>query len=326
MKQAFLEILRCPECSSQLSLQDFSKDNEEIENGMLVCRNPEHTYPVINHIPRFVPKENYSANFGFQWNLFKKTQLDSHSGLPISRDRFLNYSGWSPEELKGKLVLDMGCGAGRFAEIALSYGARVVAVDYSNAVESCRQNLAHCPHLEVTQADIYHLPFEHRVFDYVYCFGVLQHTPCPKKAFMILPDQLKPKGKLAVDIYPKLLGNIFWPKYWLRPLTRRIPNKYLFPAVQRMVRMLLPISLYIGRIPLIGQKLKYAIPVANYDKVYPLSKQQLEEWSVLDTFDMLSPAYDRPQNPKTLRSWFKEACMNDAVVFKSGFLVGRGVK
>ncbi|MCK5171888.1 MAG: class I SAM-dependent methyltransferase, partial [Planctomycetes bacterium] len=113
MKQAFLEILRCPECSSQLSLQDFSKDNEEIENGMLVCRNPEHTYPVINHIPRFVPKENYSANFGFQWNLFKKTQLDSHSGLPISRDRFLNYSGWSPEELKGKLVLDMGCGAGR---------------------------------------------------------------------------------------------------------------------------------------------------------------------------------------------------------------------
>ena len=40
-------------------------------------------YPIINHIPRFVPAGGYADDFGAQWNRFPRTQLDSHSGLPI---------------------------------------------------------------------------------------------------------------------------------------------------------------------------------------------------------------------------------------------------
>ena len=75
-----------------------------------------------------------------QWNYFSKTQLDSHSGFPISSDRFWKATGWKPEHLKDQWVLDIGCGSGRFAEIALKAGAKLVALDYSNAVESNYKN------------------------------------------------------------------------------------------------------------------------------------------------------------------------------------------
>ena len=38
-------------------------------------------------------------------------------------------------------ILDIGCGAGRFAQIALDSGANVVALDYSNSVDACYTNL-----------------------------------------------------------------------------------------------------------------------------------------------------------------------------------------
>lgn len=326
IKQELLEIVRCPDCQEKLLLEDDVETLGQEENSILVCQKCQHRYPVKKNIPRFVSNEHDLDSFGFQWNLFRKTQLDSHSRLPISKNRFFAHSGWKPEELEGKLVLDVGCGAGRFTEIALSCEAIVVAVDYSNSVEACWENMPYHPNLEVIQADIYHLPFAPETFDFVYCFGVLQHTPNPKEAFKILPVQLKPMGKLAVDIYPKLFRNLIWPKYWVRLITKRLSPGRLFPIVQCLVNLLLPISLLMGRIPLIGRKLKYIIPVVNYEGVYPLSQHQLREWSILDTFDMLSPKHDHPQTLKSLNRWFKDAGMKEIEVFRRGVLVGRGIK
>jgi SAM-dependent methyltransferase len=169
-----------------LQIQDEIIKETEIERGCLSCVVCQKLYPIINNVPRFVPKENYASTFGFQWNIFRKAQLDSYSGVPISRNRFLQFSGWSPDDLDGKRVLDLGCGSGRFAEIALSFGADVVAVDYSSAVDACWANFAFHPNLNVVQGDIFELPFAPGSFDFVYCFGVLQHTPCPEQAFASL--------------------------------------------------------------------------------------------------------------------------------------------
>ena len=64
--------------------------------------------------------------------------------------------------MNGSWVLDAGCGAGRFAEIALSSGANVVALDYSSAVNACYLNLKEHSNLHVVQGDIYALPFAAR--------------------------------------------------------------------------------------------------------------------------------------------------------------------
>jgi hypothetical protein len=96
--------------------------------------------------------------------------------------------------------------------------------------------------------------------------------------------------------------------------------------VEKWVPVLLPISIFIGRIPFVGRKLRYLIPVANYDGIFPLTNNQILEWAILDTFDMLSPVYDQPQSAATLYSWLKEAGMVDIKVFHPAHLVGQGRK
>jgi SAM-dependent methyltransferase len=326
MKRELLALLACPECGENLGLTHTTEVDGEIQSGRLICQDCSRQFPIVNAIPRFVSDENYAGGFGLQWNRYRRTQLDSYSGLPISRERFFRQSGWKPEDLHGRRVLDVGCGAGRFAEIVLTCGADLVALDYSSAVDACWQNHFRQPGLNVVQGDIYHLPFKPGRFDFVYCFGVLQHTPDVRQAFMALPLQLRAGGQLAVDVYPVLPLNFLWPKYWLRPLTRRIPPVRLFAWVRTWVEVLLPLSRLIGRLPGIGRKLRYLIPVANYEGVYSLSEAQLREWAVLDTFDMFAPAYDQPQSAPTLRAWFQAARLQSIEVFRSGFLVGRGVK
>jgi hypothetical protein len=114
------------------------------------------------------------------------------------------------------------------------------------------------------------------------------------------------------------------PKYWLRPITKRIPKDKLFKSLEVIVPILLPISIFISKIPLIGKVLKRAIPVANLADEIPLNMQQLKEWALLDTFDWLSPEYDNPQNGKTVYEWLSRAHFKNIKVLKAGHLVGRG--
>jgi SAM-dependent methyltransferase len=298
----------------------------EIESGELGCAKCGRAYPILRFIPRFVPIESYGASFGFQWNEFRKTQLDSHTGLPLSRERLEFSTGWSLPALTGRKVLDVGCGAGRFAAVVLATGADLVALDYSSAVDACRANLGAHARLNVVQGDIYHLPFRPASFDDVYCLGVLQHTPDVERSFSSLPRQVRPGGRLAVDVYPALALNFLWPKYWLRPITKRLPQPTLFRLVRLMVRCLLPLSLWVGRLPVVGRKLRYAIPVANHEPDFPLSPQQVREWAVLNTYDMLAPAHDHPQSASTVERWFREAGLTNVEVFRRGHLVGRGTR
>jgi uncharacterized protein YbaR (Trm112 family) len=324
MRRDLMDVLACPGCGHSLSLKIDQETQEEIESGSLVCGSCEATYPIVQFVPRFVPVDNYSSSFGFQWNRFRATQLDSTTGQPITERRFFDPAGWNAGEMNGRWTLDLGCGAGRFAEVTLKTGARLVAVDYSAAVDACRQNLGPHPRLDVVQADVYHLPFRRATFEFVYCFGVLQHTPDVHRAFAALVEQMAAEGRIAVDLYPHLAANLLWPKYWLRPFTKRMSADRLLALVSRSVNLLWPVSLALGRVPRIGRRLRHALPIANYEGLLPLNARQLKEWAVLDTFDMLAPAHDHPQTAATLEAWFREAQLANIEVFRRGLVVGRG--
>ena len=91
------------------------------------------------------------------------------------------------------------------------------------------------------------------------------------------------------------------PKYWLRPITKHIPKPCLFSVLEKLVPFQLPISNAFTSVPFLGSLIRRIVPVANYKGILPLSNQQLLVWALLDTFDWLSPAYENPQSPRTVR-------------------------
>lgn len=324
-------MLSCPRCNGSIALLSvIEKTDNEVRAGLLGCQSCGSQFPVQDSIPRFVPAANYAQSFGFQWNRHARTQLDRCSGIPMSRNRFFQVTAW-PKCLEGKKILEAGCGAGRFTQIALETGAEVLSFDYSNAVDANRVNNGPHEKLHLFQADIFQMPFRKGSFDYVFCFGVLQHTPDPGKAFMSLIPFLKRGGRIAVDIYDFTFRAFFNPKYWLRPLTRRMEPEKLYRLVETVTPRLFPVKMWVTEHIPLGKYPAFFIPVAYHKGFIPeadlMSYTQLLEWSILDTFDKFAPRYDKPQRISTVRKWFANAGLKDVTVsYGTNGIIGRGVR
>lgn len=272
-------------------------------------------YPVVHGIPRFATT-GYTESFGEQWTLYRRVQLDSVTGKPHSRKRLAAGTGWA--DLTGERVLEVGCGAGRFTEVLLDFGAEVWAVDASTAVDACLANIGENARLALVQADLFALPFRSGDFDRVFCYGVLQHTPDPRAAFLALVDKVKPGGLLAVDVYRKHKHRWSYAKDLWRPLTTRIPREALRRIVEWYVPKWLPVDTRLSRVPKVGRFLVAVVPCANYTGALDLTPEQLRAWAILDTFDALSPRYDLPQTLETVRDWCAEAGFVDVDVRYGG--------
>lgn len=315
MRKDHVIYLACPVCQGEFKVADIRAEHDQrIEEGTLLCTSCGKGYPIVRHIPRFVPMANYASGFGLQWTIHAKTQYDSYTGFNISERRLFAETGW-PRDLSGEIILEAGSGAGRFTEQAVKTRALVISMDYSYAVDANYQSNGHYDNLLIVQGDIYHMPFRENFFDRTVCIGVLQHTPDVKAAFMTLTHCLKPGGQLVVDVYPVETGlrgtikQLLKTKYWVRPLTRELPPEKLYPWCKRYVSAMWPLARWINRVPRIGRYINWALLIADYRGRYPLSESLLKEWAILDTFDMLAPAYDNPQSVETVRRWFEEAGM-----------------
>lgn len=269
----------CPEDGSTLQLE-----------GDRLMSRAGRSYPIVNSIPRFVSSEMYVANFGAQWKKHRLTQLDSYTGLPISRDRVrrcLGEDAWS--SLAGSDVIECGCGAGRFTEVLLAEGANVTSIDLSTAVEVNQENFPVGDRHRIAQADILRLPFAPQQFDLVFCLGVIQHTPDPEQTIAALYSQVKPGGWLVIDHYTHEVGR--WTS--LRPLYRawlkRQPPKRASELVDAAVDFFLPLHKRFKASPVAWKLLCRVSPIVTFYRTYPeLSDELQEEWARLDTHDWLT--------------------------------------
>ena len=267
-----------------------------VSGEYLICDSGCH-YQILNDIPRFVPISNYSSSFGLQWNTFRATQLDSYTGLSISRDRLTRIAGGSLDIFRGKTILEAGCGAGRFTEIMLDAGAEVFAIDLSSAVDANFQNNGLHPNVFICQADLRTLPVSPEHFDIVVCIGVIQHTPSPEETIQALCSHIKPGGELLIDHYTQ--GYPITPiRRWLWSYLLNKPEDYSMRFVHWLVRLLWPLHRLVYRFRnSIGKegRLRFLLhwsPVVDYHYSYPqLSKKMLYEWAILDTHDTLTDRY-----------------------------------
>jgi len=315
MRSNQVSLLACPICKANLDLQVSDRRDERIREGTLRCARCAAHFPILNYVPRFVPEKTYADSFGLQWTKHARTQYDSYTGLPISEERFFKETKW-PRKMSDQAILEVGCGSGRFTVHAAATDATVVSLDYSAAVDANYMINGERDNLLIVQADVYSMPFKGGSFDRVFSFGMLQHTPDVKKAFHSLLGPLKPKGKIAIDVYAKgksLRGKLA-TKHFVRPVTKRLPNSPLYSLCSRYVRLMWPMAKVIHRIPRIGPGINWRLLIPDYMSSYHLPERILREWAMLDCFDMLSPAFDNPQTIETVASWFSEANCKDVEI------------
>ena len=263
---------------------------------------------------RIVQEDNYSGNFGYQWNKFTDTQVDKLSNLEMSKTRFFAETHWDKEDLNGKYILEVGSGAGRFSQIILDYTAgELYSVDYSNAVEANYRNNGPHNRLHLFQASIYEMPFAIAQFDKVICIGVLQHTPDVEKSIKSLINMAKSGTEVIVDFYP-VMG--WWTKvnakYILRPFTRKMSHEKLYKKIDRNIDWLMKTYRFFSKLG-VGRWVNRFLPICDIDGTLPkgLSREQLRELCVLDTFDMFSPQYDQPQKINSVKRWFTKYGMKE---------------
>jgi ubiquinone/menaquinone biosynthesis C-methylase UbiE/uncharacterized protein YbaR (Trm112 family) len=306
-----LRLLACPACYDTLhcTRREQGEQAEVLIDAVLACGACHKEYPVVSGVPRFVPRENYASGFGLEWTKHARTQYDSYSGLKVSAQRFFQQTH-CPRDQRGQLILEVGSGSGRFTEQAANTGATVVSLDYSYAVDANYASNGARRNVLIVQADVFAMPFRSGTFDRLFCFGMLQHTPSPLRAFRALPRVLRPGGALCADIYKvSLTRTVLQTKYWVRPFTRNMNPDRLYARVRTWVDFMWPLARLIRRLPK-GYAINWRLLVADYSFL-GLEGEMLKEWSYLDTFDMLAPRYDRPATLATFRQWAVDAGLAD---------------
>jgi 2-polyprenyl-3-methyl-5-hydroxy-6-metoxy-1,4-benzoquinol methylase len=304
---------RHPRTRGALILDVDHADGEQILSGTLAGGGDR--IPIVRGIPRFCALANYASTFGYQWTAFATTQLDSRAGWRnVSEKRLFAETGWPPR-MDGERLLEAGSGMGRFTEVLARSGAEVFTFDASVAVEVNAEHNGRFRNVHFAQADIHAPPYEWGSFDRVLCIGVLQHCPAPGKAFQALTPFLKPGGEIVIDVYRLSWRSLFLGKYYLRPLTRRLRPEALHRLVKAHVGWAYPLTGSIQTLAgSLGRKVSAVLALADYRGVYDAPDATLRALTELDTFDMLSPTYDRPQTLAEVRRWFRDAALIDVTV------------
>lgn len=234
MKLSLLEFLVCPICASTLKFTSYAADGNWTKEGILECAKGDR-FPVIQGIPILIEpvlragvlgseetefwnrhpefkshggagpggesqaeeKKSAAEVWGYQWQDFHELWKDE-----AGEEQFYRWlAPLRAEDLKGKIMLDGGCGTGRHVLYSAQHAKTVIGVDLSFATHVAARLTRDLPNAHIVQADIYRLPFRPETFDRIYSIGVIHHLPDPKNAYLGLLSKVKPGGSLTVWLY-----------------------------------------------------------------------------------------------------------------------------
>ena len=295
MKKKLLELLLCPRCRNDLSLNAVREAFGEIETGNLVCTECRTIYPIVRFIPRFVHSDKYTESFSYEWQSYPKLQYGKESERV-----FKMKTGVDLRELKDKLVLDVGCGSGRFLDVVSRSGAEAVGFDMSYSVDEAFRNIGLRRNVHLIQADILNSPIRDQSFDLVYSIGVLHHTSDTKLSFLTLPRLLKRGGTVAVWVYVKW-QQIGDPYVHVSESTTKLYRKFSTRLPRKILHLLCYAAVahyHFKRLPVLGRFLGLVLVTSEHPDW---------RWRVLDTLDWYSPKYQFRHTNGEVLEWFKEA-------------------
>lgn len=185
-------------------------------------------------------------SFFMEWGFFKPQESDRlwHDNITDLSKRFLQESALNANDLKDKVVIDVGSGHGVTTGKIAGLSKLVIGVELSRAVEEAykRNNQINAHFL---QADLFFLPFADRSFDLLYSSGVLHHTFNTKKALFAVENLVKQGGKICIWLYHPRDSKIHNAMLSMRKVTSKLPVLLSFILLMVFV---FPISFLIKKI------------------------------------------------------------------------------
>jgi SAM-dependent methyltransferase len=253
--------------------------------------------------PKAPDQSRTRSAYGLQWNTFRIVRPEE------DRATFRNRTGLTPGDVAGTLVLDAGCGMGRYLRVVAESGAAVVGMDLSRAVEAARDLTREWPDVSVVHGDLLRLPFAESSFDHIYSLGVLDHTPDPRRAFLGLARLLRPGGRIAIWVYPRERPTLERIINVHRGISTRLPLGVLVP----LSRLLAPVGALKRRLMASRNSAVAKLGVALNLLTIGVSMHPDPEVRVCDTLDWYAPRYLSRHTPEEVRGWFEEAGLVEVV-------------
>jgi SAM-dependent methyltransferase len=165
--------------------------------------------------------------FGYEWGTYSEIVPEYES----------QFRGWtpffSPEDWRGKTILDVGCGMGRNTYWPLTYGAAAsTSIDVDErTLASARRTLARFPNAEVRKESAYDIsPASH--YDIAYSIGVIHHLEFPDRALSQMVQAVKPGGRVLIWVYG--YENNEWIVRFFNPLQGALFSKLPIPVVHHL--------------------------------------------------------------------------------------------
>ncbi|HVK47226.1 MAG TPA: methyltransferase domain-containing protein [Pseudobacter sp.] len=295
------------------------KDVEIIETGFLFGEN-NWCYPIIGGIPRliveamlvyeqfmcahlpdfrsrkewvqqqypgllqYVEKKNRKTRQSFtqEWGIFnyeedKVWDADATGML----NRFLQETDETRESIRGKMILDAGCGNGLLNQLVAGSGATILGMDFSQSIERAWQQNRHANALFI-QGDVQYPPVSFEAFDIVHSSGVLICTNNTELSFSCIDPCVKTGGKMSVWLYHPRKDFIHNTFNFTRKFTSKLPLKlqyYLYLVT------IFPASYVVKKI-----------------KGNPQNRREM----MIDILDWFSPEFRWEHHPDESASWFSK--------------------
>ena len=243
--------------------------------------------------------ESIRDSFSEEWSFFEYGKDKTWGWSSADRKEvFLNEIGYTPNQLRNRLLLDAGCGNGILTTILSDFDLEVFGLDISESVvraEANKRNFtdSNANYVHFVQGNLFNPPFKRAAFDIVYSSGVLHHCPDTKQTFLKLTPLVKDNGRAFIWVYGKRGALVRAYMSHGRFLRKHIPLKKLFAYCK-----------------LISLPYKVITDLLMFFHIYDFRKRTTREIT-LDLFDMFSPEFNHSHTPAELTQWFTEQGFSD---------------